>query len=445
MEFDKDDRIVWIFWISLIIAIIGFINIEKSIIYNILALVGAMGIIIMIIIYNITIAKEQNINNANDKINTKVIQHNNEKEKMQKKINDFNIKSNNLKQFLNANFKKQIRKFSLSNIDYLDEVITDEEKLYENEMYTSKIVEEFIGIPINSINISSFEDLNNDYWRRYFTAKQLQRDIKTLCPNTEYFRNLKMLIKYLKDELKDNSNKYYYMIPCNVLAIQYAMEQKGINFQEKYKRELKQIKSKDNRAIIKEILNIIPEFDENNSNVKFEILYYMINQDFYGEEMDLKEIKKQFYNSYDAIIKNREYEKFKNKLNNDNFEEKIVTIDDIDLMNGTEFENLIGKLFNKMGYASEITKHSGDQGIDVIAIKNDIRIGIQAKCYSGSVGNSAVQEAVAGKKYYKVDRVIVVTNNYFTNSAIELAKVNDVVLWDRNILKEKINENSIEV
>ena len=98
----------------------------------------------MIIIYNITIAKEQNINNANDKINTKVIQHNNEKEKMQKKINDFNIKSNNLKQFLNANFKKQIRKFSLSNIDYLDEVITDEEKLYENEMYTSKIVEEFI-------------------------------------------------------------------------------------------------------------------------------------------------------------------------------------------------------------------------------------------------------------------------------------------------------------
>ncbi len=31
-----------------------------------------------------------------------------------------------------------------------------------------------------------------------------------------------------------------------------------------------------------------------------------------------------------------------------------------------------------------------------------------------------------------------VTNNYFTQSAKELASVNNIILWDRNMLKQKI-------
>ena len=97
------------------------------------------------------------------------------------------------------------------------------------------------------------------------------------------------------------------------------------------------------------------------------------------------------------------------------------TIDDIDLMTGTEFEEFIALLFKKMGYSSQVTKQSGDQGIDVIAIKNNTRIGIQAKCYSNAVGNAAIQEAVAGKNFYNCDKTVVVTNNYFTTAAIDLA------------------------
>lgn len=114
------------------------------------------------------------------------------------------------------------------------------------------------------------------------------------------------------------------------------------------------------------------------------------------------------------------------------------SIDDIDLMTGSEFEEFIAKLFIKMGYSAYTTKTSGDQGIDVIAEKNGIKYGIQAKCYSNSVGNSAVQEAVAGKSFYGCDKIIVITNNSYTKSAIELATANGVILWDRNILKEKL-------
>ena len=114
------------------------------------------------------------------------------------------------------------------------------------------------------------------------------------------------------------------------------------------------------------------------------------------------------------------------------------TIDDIDGMDGAEFEKCIARLFTNMGYKTEITKHSGDQGIDVIARKNGESIGIQAKRYKGKVSNSAVQEVSAGKQFYKVDRVMVITNNEFTPSAKELAEANDVELWDRTILKDKI-------
>ena len=113
---------------------------------------------------------------------------------------------------------------------------------------------------------------------------------------------------------------------------------------------------------------------------------------------------------------------------------------DVDLMDGAEFEKFVAFLFGKMGYSTTTTKSSGDQGLDVIARRNDTVLGVQAKCYGGSVGNAAVQEAVAGKNYYGCNKVLVVTNNYFTSSAIDLAKVNNVILWDRKILKDKINE-----
>ena len=119
--------------------------------------------------------------------------------------------------------------------------------------------------------------------------------------------------------------------------------------------------------------------------------------------------------------------------------DSIITIDDIDLMSGDEFEEFVAELFRKIGYVSNITKHSGDQGVDVIIEKNGVKIGIQAKCYAGSVGNSAIQEVVAGKSYYGLNKAIVITNSFFTKQAIELADSNNVILWDRNMLKEKIS------
>ena len=117
-----------------------------------------------------------------------------------------------------------------------------------------------------------------------------------------------------------------------------------------------------------------------------------------------------------------------------------LTIIDIDLMSGIQFEEFLCQYFNKQGYDCSTTKATGDQGIDLIAKKGELTIAIQAKCYSGTVGNHAVMEAVAGMKYYNANRCMVITNSTFSKSAIELAKANGVILWDRQVLIEKIND-----
>ncbi len=140
-----------------------------------------------------------------------------------------------------------------------------------------------------------------------------------------------------------------------------------------------------------------------------------------------------------SLIKSKSLLEKLEKLDNSISENK-KSIVDIDLMSGAEFEKFIAELLNKFGFNAQATKLSGDQGVDVIATKNDIKIAIQTKCYSMPVGNNAIQEAVAGKAYYHADKCMVITNSIFTKSAKNLAKANDVELWDREVLIEKLEE-----
>ena len=112
----------------------------------------------------------------------------------------------------------------------------------------------------------------------------------------------------------------------------------------------------------------------------------------------------------------------------------------IDQMDGHKFEELCAVVLRKNGfYSVEKTQGSGDQGIDIIAYKGGYTYGIQCKRHKSKIGNKAVQEVFAGKMYYNCDKVAVLTNNFFTKSAISLAKKTGVELWDRRKLLELIN------
>ena len=71
------------------------------------------------------------------------------------------------------------------------------------------------------------------------------------------------------------------------------------------------------------------------------------------------------------------------------------------------------------------------------------KIVIQAKNYSGNVGNKAVQEAFAAKSHYNCHLAMVITNSYFTKSAQEVSKTTGVVLVDRDKLEEIIKNGKM--
>jgi restriction system protein len=89
-------------------------------------------------------------------------------------------------------------------------------------------------------------------------------------------------------------------------------------------------------------------------------------------------------------------------------------------------------------YDVEVTQGSGDHGIDILAEKDGITYAIQCKCYSSSIGNAAIQQVHTGKSYYKRDIAVVLTNQYFTQQAIEETKEIGVKLWNRDKLNEMI-------
>lgn len=117
----------------------------------------------------------------------------------------------------------------------------------------------------------------------------------------------------------------------------------------------------------------------------------------------------------------------------------------IDSMEGHDFEYWCASLLEKIGFTDvEVTRGSGDHGVDVLAEKDGIRYAIQCKCYSKDLGNSPVQEVSAGKMIpqYRCQIGAVMTNRYFTKGAQELAAATGTLLWDRDwIIKsyEKIN------
>ena len=106
----------------------------------------------------------------------------------------------------------------------------------------------------------------------------------------------------------------------------------------------------------------------------------------------------------------------------------------VDRMTGEQFEEFLKYSFERFGYKVSLTPKTGDFGADLVCKKDGEILIIQAKRYKGKVKNTAIQEIIAAKAYYGADKCMVATNSYFTDAAVELAKANNVELWDRKTL-----------
>lgn len=121
-------------------------------------------------------------------------------------------------------------------------------------------------------------------------------------------------------------------------------------------------------------------------------------------------------------------------------EQKLRALNSIDInsMDGLAFEQYVAKLLKSQGYTKVVLTERYDLGVDIIAVRDGIRWGVQVKRYSTMVGAEAVRQVVTALRTYHCQRAMVVTNNTFSRPATILAATNNCVLIGKDQLAEWI-------
>lgn len=103
-------------------------------------------------------------------------------------------------------------------------------------------------------------------------------------------------------------------------------------------------------------------------------------------------------------------------------------------LSGVDFEHLCATLISGMGFQVEVTKASGDGGIDIIANSSTPlykgRYIIQCKRYAGTVGEPILRDLYGVVMSERANKGILMTTGTFTRSAIAFAEGKPLELID---------------
>lgn len=130
---------------------------------------------------------------------------------------------------------------------------------------------------------------------------------------------------------------------------------------------------------------------------------------------------------------------------------KLTNIEDLDKLNPLSFEAAIAiMLEKKFNGNSFLTRLSNDKGADIIFFGQHSNFLIQVKQSSSKLGIGSGQEISYAIPEYenKFERKFlpkVITNNYFTQNAIDMAQQNSIELIDRDLIKKWIKENHLSI
>ena len=123
-----------------------------------------------------------------------------------------------------------------------------------------------------------------------------------------------------------------------------------------------------------------------------------------------------------------------------------MLIDDLNKLSGIEFENLCAKLVSNLGFRVEMTKASGDGGIDIVAFSDlplySGKYIIQCKRYSGTVGEPILRDLYGVITSERANKGILITTGTFTASAQKFSEGKNIELIDGTSLKAMISKQS---
>ena len=91
-------------------------------------------------------------------------------------------------------------------------------------------------------------------------------------------------------------------------------------------------------------------------------------------------------------------------------------------LDGWSFEEEVAEIFRLNGYDVEVTKKTGDGGVDLILWKDDMKTIVQCKHYSAPIQVGFVRELNGVREDYRAQRVIMVASSGCTSQGYQFIK-----------------------
>ena len=127
----------------------------------------------------------------------------------------------------------------------------------------------------------------------------------------------------------------------------------------------------------------------------------------------------------------REEEEKKKREEERRYFQKLQKLDQLQNLSGSEFESLVAKIFQQMGYKVTITPKTGDEGIDIDTIDpQGKKVVIQCKRWQGTISSKVVREFYGSLMHAKAEKGFLVTTGTFSSSAIAFAEGKPISLVD---------------
>lgn len=111
-----------------------------------------------------------------------------------------------------------------------------------------------------------------------------------------------------------------------------------------------------------------------------------------------------------------------------------------------KYEELVGSVFQGIGYEVNVTSYSGDEGIDLFVLdgQSNDQVGVQVKRYKGKIEAEQIRAFVGAMVLKGLTRGIFVTTSDFRRGAKTTAEASSklglpVVLWNADTFYEKLS------
>ena len=129
------------------------------------------------------------------------------------------------------------------------------------------------------------------------------------------------------------------------------------------------------------------------------------------------------------------YENYRSELKDWQYWERKRVTSYWSKMDGAKFEHEMASLFRLAGFQAQVTKASGDGGIDIILTRGTRRIAVQCKRYQKDVGPHVIRDLWGTMHHQGYEEGCIVTTAYFTQGVKDFARGKNIYLINmRDIL-----------